>query len=256
MNRRFVLAFGLLVVLAVSAGCASLFGPGDISDKRLGKNATYDWNTEQNVTYNVSSDSYKAVYDLNGKATLDIHQEEAFGENAPVEISAVQFKYPNETVVGHEKIDVEKTQSKTIITPPKGKGKLAYTAPRQGKTFFVPTHLNKQTYEVIIPRGMRVDMFLLSDVRPGDYTTEMQDGRVHVIWDEPVKGDSISVRYYLGRDKYIFGGVVGIALLIGLIGLAYFRLQIRQLEQEREEMGLNRDISDDDFGGGPPPGMR
>lgn len=256
MNRRLALAYGLLAVLVVSAGCTSIFGSGNISDERLGKEATYDWNAEQNVTYNVSSNQYQAVYQMDGKTTLEIHQEESFGEHAPIEISAVQFKYPNGTVVGHEAIRVKKTKEQTIITPPQAKGQLAYTAPRQGKTFYVPTYLNDQSYEVIIPRGMRVDMFLLSDVRPGGYTTEIQDGRVHVTWDEPVSQDSISVRYYLGRDKFIFAGVVGIALVVGLIGLAYFRLQIRELERKREEMGLNRDITDDDFGGGPPPGMR
>ncbi|GAA0199683.1 DUF5803 family protein [Haladaptatus pallidirubidus] len=256
MNRRLVLAFGLFALLAISAGCTSIFGSGSISDDQLGKEASYDWNTEQNVTYNVTSDQYRAIYEMDGKTTLEIHQEEALGERAPVEISSVQFQYPNGTVAGHEQIRVKKTKEQTIITPPQGEGKLAYTAPRQGKTFAVPTHLNDQTYEVIIPKGMRVDMFLLSDVRPGSYSTEIQDGRVHVIWDQPVDADNISVRYYLARDKFLFGGVVGIALVAGLVGLAYFRLQIRELERKREEMGLNTDITDDDFGGGPPPGMR
>ncbi|WP_227354626.1 DUF5803 family protein [Haladaptatus salinisoli] len=256
MNRRLVLAFGLLVVLAASAGCSSVFGPDQISQKKLAANASYEWDTEQDVTYNVSSDEYQAIYDLNGKTTLEIHKQEALGEKAPVEISAVKFQYPNGTVVGAEEIRVKKTKSKTIITPPKGKGKLAYTAPRRGKTFSVPTYLKDRTYEVVIPRGMRVDLFLLSDVRPGKYETEMRDGRVHIVWDESINPDAISVRYYLARDKFIFGGVVGVALLAGLGGLAYFRLQIRQLEREREELGLNVDVSDDDFGDGPPPGMR
>ncbi|SIR07777.1 hypothetical protein SAMN05421858_1338 [Haladaptatus litoreus] len=257
MNRRLVLAFGLFAVLAASAGCTSIFGSGSISDERLGQEASYDWETNQNVTYNVTSDQYQAIYKMDEKTTLEIYQEETLGEHGPVEISSVQFQYPNDTVVGHDQIRVKKTKEQTIITPPQSEGKLAYTAPRQGKTFAVPTHLNDQTYEVIIPKGMRVDMFLLSDVRPGSYTSEMQDERVHVVWDEPVSADSISVRYYLARDKFLFGGVVGIALVAGLIGLAYFRMQIRELEQKREEMGLNADISDDDFGGGgPPPGMQ
>ncbi|WP_458188275.1 DUF5803 family protein [Haladaptatus sp. NG-WS-4] len=256
MNRRLILACGLLAVLAASAGCTSIFGPDQISEEKLSKNATYDWDTERDVTYNVSGNEYQAVYDLSGKTTLEIHQEESFGEKAPVEISAVKFQYPNGTVVGADQIRVKKTKSKTIITPPKGKGKLAYTAPRQGKTFTVPTYLKDRSYEVVIPRGMRVDLFLLSDVRPSGYSTEMHDGRVHVIWDESINPDAISVRYYLARDKFIFGGVVGVALVIGLVGLAYYRFQIRKLEREREELGLSVDISDDDFGDDPPPGMR
>lgn len=255
MRKRLVLAIGLLALLAASAGCTSVLGPGSISDEKLGRNATYDWNSGQDVTYNVTSHEYQAVYTLDGKGTLEIHQEESFGEEAPVEISAVQFRYPNGTVVKANHITVKKTKSSTIIKPPQGHGKLAYTASRQGKTFYVPTYLKDKTYEVIIPQGMRVDTFLLSDVNPGSSETVMLDGREHVIWSEPVKSDSISVRYYLARDKWIFAGIVGVALLIGMIGLTYYRYQIRQLERQREEMGLNVDISDDDMGNGPPPGM-
>ena len=255
MRKRFALAIGLLFLLAASAGCTSMFGPGEISQQQLSKNATYDWDTSQNVTYNVTSNQYQAIYELNKKGTLEIHQEESFGEEAPVDISAVQFRYPNGTVVGADQITVKKTKSSTIIKPPQGQGTLAYTASRQGKTFYVPTYLKDKTYEVTIPRGMRVDTFLLSDVRPGSYDTTMEDGREHIIWSSPVSSDGISVRYYLGRDKWIFAGIVGLALIIGVIGLAYYRYQIRQLEREREEMGLNMDISDDDMGDGPPPGM-
>ncbi|MCO8243934.1 MULTISPECIES: DUF5803 family protein [unclassified Haladaptatus] len=255
MRKRFVLAFALLALLAASAGCSSVFGPGDISQQQLNKNATYDWKTSEDVTYNVTSGQYQAVYNLDKKDTLEIHQEESFGEEAPVEISGVQFQYPNGTVVGADQISVHKTKSSTIIRPPKGPGKLAYTVSRQGKTFYVPTYLEDRTYEVTIPRGMRVDTFLLSDVRPGSYETSMQDGREHIVWSQPVKSDSISVRYYLVRDKWIFAGIVALALLVGFGGLAYYRYQIRQLERQREEMGLNMDISDDDMGDGPPPGM-
>ncbi len=255
MRKRFVLAFGLLALLAISAGCSSVFGPGNISQQRLNENATYDWHSSADVSYNVTSHQYQAVYDLDKKDTLEIHQEESFGEEAPVEISAVQFRYPNGTVVGADHISVHKTKSSTIIRPPKGRGQLAYTASRQGKTFYVPTFLEDRTYEVTIPRGMHVDTFLLSDVRPGSYQTSMQNGREHIVWSDPVKADSISVRYYLGRDKWIFAGIVALALLVGFGGLVYYRYQIRQLERQREEMGLNMDISDDDMGDGPPPGM-
>lgn len=255
MRKRLALGIGLLFLLVASAGCTSVFGPGEISQQKLSENATYDWNTAQDVTYNVTSHQYQAVYGLDKKGTLEIHQEESFGEEAPVEISAVQFRYPNGTVVNADHIEVKKTKSSTIIKPPQGQGQLAYTASRQGKTFYVPTYLKDKTYEVTIPRGMRVDTFLLSDVRPGGYETTMENGREHIVWSTPVKSDSISVRYYLGRDKWIFAGIVALALLIGLVGLAYYRYQIRQLERQREEMGLNMDISDDDVGDGPPPGM-
>ncbi len=255
MRKRYLLAFGLLALLAASAGCTSVFGPGSISQQQLNKNATYNWNSSEDVAYNVTSHQYQAVYNLQKKDTLEIHQDESLGEEAPVEISAVKFRYLNGTIVDADQISVHKTKSSTIIRPPKGPGKLAYTVSRQGKTFYVPTYLDDRTYEVTIPRGMRVDTFLLSSVNPGSYQTSMQHGREHIVWSSPVKSDSISVRYYLIRDKWIFAGIVLLALLVGFAGLGYYRYQIRQLEREREEMGLNMDISDDDMGDGPPPGM-
>ena len=67
--------------------------------------------------------------------------------------------------------------------------------------------------------------------------------------------DNVVVRYYLARDLKIFAGVIGAGLLAALLGLGYFRLQIRQLEREREEMGLNVDTDGDEFDQDPPPGM-
>jgi len=257
MNRRLLFAFGLLAVLAASAGCTSVFGPGKISQDKLNGDADYEWNSSQEVAMNVTSGNYKAVYELDGESSLSVYQYESLGGKQPVEVAAVKFRYPNGTVVGAKQIDVEKTNKKTVITPPADEGKLAYETSRRGKTFSVPTYLDDRTYEVVLPKGMRVDNFLLSDVQPGGYEKELVDGRVHLTWDEPVTAGSITARYYLVRDELIFGGIVGVLVVVALLGLAYFRFQIRKLEEKREEMGLDVDVSDDDIGdGGPPPGMR
>jgi uncharacterized protein HemX len=47
------------------------------------------------------------------------------------------------------------------------------------------------------------------------------------------------VSYYLARDLWIFGGVLALFLLVGIGGVAYYLLQIRQLERQREETGLD-----------------
>ena len=90
---------------------------------------------------------------------------------------------------------------------------------------------------------------------PGNYETERDaQGRVHVVWAEPVTADTVSIRFYLQRDLYIFGGIVALVGAVGGGGLFYYRRQIDRLRQQRLEMGIDVEIDDDDEG--PPPGMR
>ncbi|MFC4549184.1 MULTISPECIES: DUF5803 family protein [Halorussus] len=256
MNRRLLLGFGALALLAVTAGCTSgIFGPGEISDKRLAQDADYDWNTTADVTLNVTSGEYHAVYEFSNRSKLSVYQYASLGDKQPVEVSAVQFRYPNGTVVKLEQKHVQKKQSRTVITPPSDYGTLAYTAPHRGKSFSTPAYV-EGSYEVILPKGMRVGNFLLSQVRPDGYQTELdaETNRVHIRWTEDVTADSVVVRYYLARDLVIFAGLIAVGVLVALAGLAYYRLQIRRLEREREELGLNVDTGDE-FDQGPPPGM-
>jgi hypothetical protein len=232
-----------------------VFGSGEISEDRISQNATYEWDTSADVTLNVTSGEYHAIYDFSNRSQLDVHQVESLGEEQPVEVAAVQFRYPNGTVVKLDQGHVEKKNSKTVITPPADTGKLAYTASHRGKSFTQPVYV-EGSYEVVLPPGMRVGNFLLSQVRPDADRTELvaETGRVHIHWAE-VTTDSIVVRYYLARDLTIFAGLIAVGVVVAILGLAYYRLQIRQLEREREEMGLDVDTSGDEFDRGPPPGM-
>jgi nitrate reductase gamma subunit len=56
----------------------------------------------------------------------------------------------------------------------------------------------------------------------------------------------VSVRYYLQRDLYIFGGLLGLIIVVGIGGLLYRRRQIERLRKQRTEMGLDVDTDDDD----------
>ncbi|PSP54565.1 hypothetical protein BRC82_10345 [Halobacteriales archaeon QS_1_67_19] len=253
MNRRLLLAFASLALLATAAGCTGVFGSGEISEKQLSKDASYDWDTSTDVTVNITDGQYQAVYDLSNRSEIAVYERESLGEEQPVEVSAVKFRYPNGTVVSLGQEHVEKRDSETVIRPPREEGMIAYTASHRGKSFSIPTYV-EGSYEVVLPRGMRIGNMLLSQVRPSEYTTTQQDGRVHIVWPD-ASADNIVIRYYLARDLTIFGGLIAAGVVIALLGLAYFRLQIRQLEREREEMGLNVDTGDDEFNQGPPPGM-
>ncbi|UPV74132.1 DUF5803 family protein [Halorussus limi] len=255
MNRRLLLACATLAVLAATAGCTGIFGGDQISEKRLegDSNATYDWNTTAEVTLNVTGGQYRAIYDFSNRSQLKIFQRESLGEEAPVDVKTVRFRYPNGTVVTLDQSQVQRKDSRTVFTLPSREGKLAYTAPHRGKSFSTPTYV-EGSYEVILPSGMRVGTPILSQVRPDADQKHQIGGRVHLSWAE-VTAKNVTVRYYLARDLLIFGGIIGAGVVIALLGLAYFRLQIRQLEREREEMGLNVDTDGDEFDQGPPPGM-
>jgi hypothetical protein len=255
MNRRLLLAFAAVALLALTAGCSGIFGGGEISEEKLqgDESADYEWNGSTDARINISDGEYRAVYDFENRSEVELFERESLGEETPVEVGTVRFRYPNGTVVTLGQDHVEKQKSKTVIELPAEDGQLAYTASHRGKSFSIPTYV-EGSYEVVLPKGMRVGNPLLSQVRPGDYTTDLRDDRVHIVWTE-ADGDNVAVRYYLARDLTIFAGIIAAGILIALLGLAYFRLQIRQLEREREEMGLNVDTSTDEFDDGPPPGM-
>jgi hypothetical protein len=255
MNRRLLLAVAALGLLAVTAGCTGLFGSGEFSEEDLrgDESVSYDWDTSTDVRLNVTDDQYRAVYAVDNRSEIGLYERESLGEETPVEVNTVRFRYPNGTVVTLGQDHVDRQNSRTLITFPAKDGQVAFTAPHRGKSFSVPTYL-EGSYEVVLPRGMRVGNFLLSQVRPGDYTTDLRDGRVHIVWAE-VTSDDMVVRYYLARDLTIFTGVIVGGVLIAVLGLVYFRFQIRQLEREREELGLNVETDDDEFDQGPPPGM-
>ena len=93
-------------------------------------------------------------------------------------------------------------------------------------------------------------------VDPGGYDDTVEDGRQTLYWNE-IEDGSISIRFYLLRDLYIFGGIIGISVVLGIGGLVYYLRQIREAKKKREDVGLDVEVDDDDVGGdGPPPGMR
>jgi hypothetical protein len=255
MNRRLMLAFVSVALLALTAGCSGFFGGDQISEKKLEGDsaADYEWETTTDVMINITGDEYHAVYAFENRSELKVFERESLGEETPVDVNTVRFQYPNGTVVTLGQDAVRKGDSRTVFTLPAEEGKLAYTADHRGKSFSTPTYM-EGSYEVILPAGMRVGNPILSQVRPNADDKTQVDGRVHLQWAE-VTADNVVIRYYLARDLTIFAGVIGAGILIALLGLGYFRLQIRQLEREREEMGLNVDTDGDEFDQGPPPGM-
>lgn len=253
MRRRHVLALAGLCCVALLGGC---LGPSAVSDEELRKNATYDWEVSANATYTLEESSYQAVYRVANRSTLSVNTQDLLGVDEPLPISALQFRFTNGTVVNatHANLSATETQSATEIAMPARNGSLAYTVPRTGKRLRVPVAV-EGPHALTLPAGARVGVPILSQVRPGNYSTTVQDGRMTIQWPDVTDG-SLTVHYYLQRDLLIFGGLLTIAIVIGVGGVAYYLRQIRQLEAIRKEIGLDVDDEDDDIGDqDPPPGM-
>lgn len=239
MNRR-TIGMVAVLVLVVLAGC-SAFGPGEVNRERLGADASYTWDTRANVTFTLEQTQYKAVYRIENQSTFEIYRFHRLNNRRPVDPAGVRFRYPNGNIVGPDQMEFEKTQSGTVITLPAKDGKLAMSLPKNGKRIRAPAVLEGD-YEVILPENARVGIPMLGRVVPRGYERTMVDGQVHLYW-ESVQGDRVVVRYYLVRDLYLFGGLLALSTVILIGGVAFFWLQLKTLQERREEVALDGDGS-------------
>lgn len=276
MRRK--LAPLLLVALVATAGCSSILGPPSVDYDGLSKEADYEWDAGVDAYLELNKGNYTAVYNVSakttgGNSTIEVYDRNALGSDTPLSVAALQFRYRNGTVLRFDgetvvkeypngtterlpefdQIAVEKTRKRTVVTVPTTNGSLAFTAPKDGKRVATPTFVTG-SYEMVLPKNAEVSVPLLASIRPSATATPVEDGRVHVQWDD-VQARSVSVRYYLHRDLLLFGALaVGLGIA-GLVGGAYYLREIRKTRRRREEVGLDVDVEDDDREG-PPPGMR
>jgi len=246
MNRRLWLAAGLLAVLIVSGGCLDyVTDGGEISDDVLDAEpeAAYDWETDRNVTLTLDSGSqFRGVYNVSADQRLRLYQPTSIGQEGPLDISAVRFRYENDTVISGTELrargGIDQTPDEVYVTVP-ADGQLAFTAGATPRRLTLPVYV-EGTYEVVLPEGSRMDFFLFSNTVPSGGTTELVDNRVRVTWED-VESSSILVQYYQNNDLTIFGGIIGVLSAIAVGGLYYYRRQIDRLHSTRTEMGLDEE---------------
>jgi hypothetical protein len=259
MNRRHLLALVGLAVLALTAGC---FGPGAISTDQLDQEPTepYEWNTERDVHITIQTDSsFRGVYNVSGRESLELFRRDGFGGRNPLNVRAVRYRYPNGTVLTGSELaahggGVDRTREAVTVTFPNGttEGQLAFTAGATPKRFTLPVFV-EGSYEVVLPPNRRIDLPVFGTVSPRGSSKELVGDQTHIRWEE-VTSRGVSVQYYLQRDIPIFGAIAAVSMIIGFGGAYYYKRQIEELREVREEMGLDVDVEEKDDG--PPPGMR
>jgi hypothetical protein len=259
MHRRHLALLAVLALVGLS-GCTGLFGSESVDPKQLNANASYDWDTETNVTIRLNRTSYTAIHSVEDNATLTIYNRDGLGRDQDIPISALRFQYPNGTVISPAtaELSANRTGQETIIRLPENvTGQVAYTAPRNGKSFSMPVFRSGQTYSVILPASARIGIPLLSQATPGGYSTAVDEttNRMTVQWTESVTAPMLRVRYYLERDLLLFGGLAAIATIIGVGGTLYYWRQLQEVKRRRKEAGIDIEEEDDPTDRGPPPGM-
>jgi hypothetical protein len=288
-RRRLAAGVVLLGALLALGGCTSVLGPGPVQSGALAADpgSPYDWGEEEDAYIEVNKGNYTAVYDVANRSTgsteagenftIELYTRDVLGTDQPVDPEALQFRYENGTVlryveaddsaslvmlkeggkrvnVSESKLAVSKSRRRTTVRLPTNEsGQLAFTTPKNGKQVATPTFV-QGSYEMVLPEGGRVGLPVLAQVQPARTSAEQIDGRVNVRWDSVTRAQSVVVRYYLQRDLFLFGGLLGLMVLLGTAGAVYYYLQIRETVKRREEVGLDIDIDDDD-GRDPPPGM-
>lgn len=261
-KRRAVL--GLLVLIALS-GCTSLLTGGSISDERLDRTppeGEYDWNASADAQITLyANTTFAGVYNATG-SEIELFRRDGFGGRNPLSVESVRYRYPNGTVINGttlaERGDVDRSRESVTIQFPQGDvagDEVAFTGESSPKRFAVPAFVEGD-YEIVLPPGRRIGLPVFGRVAPPASTISEPDAadRVHVRIED-VESDGVVAQFYLPRDLRILTAVLLIAGVVAGGGVFYYVRQIRQLQAEREEMGLDVDTDDDDFGRDPPPGM-
>ena len=232
---RRTLAVLALVGLVVLAGCTG----STVDQDALEEPATYDWDTDAAVTVTVEDASYKAVYTLDDESEIRLSLHDELAGTQPVPISAVKFRYENGTVVNASALTVEEVDEHTVVTFPANEGQFAYTSRSGPRSLTVPVVTNR-SHEVVLPAGMRIAFPVFGGADPGGFEKTLRNDTVHLTWSS-VEADRIMVDYYYERDLLLYGGLIGALLLVALLGVAYYRAQIRRLAEQRAAAGLEVD---------------
>ncbi|MFC6718520.1 DUF5803 family protein [Natrialbaceae archaeon GCM10025810] len=248
-NRRLVFAALAVALLTTTAGCSAVFG--GISDEQLDREEDYDDLRERDADVAVDVEGaslvgggeFRAVYHLDGTKELELYRSSLVREEA-LDVHSVRYWYPNGTELTGSELEVDQGRSATTVRVPDENGTLAFSSESGGKSFHLPAFVGG-SYEVTLPDDHRTGNFLFGDVSPDGYDREIVGDTEHLTWDEIDDGASISIRYYLARDVPLFLGLIGVAVSLGGIGIAYYYRELKRLKEQREEFGIDVDANDD-----------
>ncbi len=253
MNRRFVLAIAVVVLLVFSGGCLTYVNDGgDVANETLDSDPPreYDFDTEHDAAFDLATDSqYTAVYNVSGVEELRLYEQRAYTGDEPLEFEAFRYQYPDGEVINGSEFrarggEVERTPDETWVrfADDMEGGTVAFTAAGSPRRFTTLAYV-EGSYAVTLPPEFSTDVPIVGHVSPRDHTIETVDGRDRITWDS-VSGGSVVVQSYRESDLLVFGVILVVGVIAAVVGVVYFRRQLEELRAKRREMGLG--VYDDD----------
>jgi len=205
MTSRF-LTTTLLLFLVICAGCQtiSIMEPEPSSPDPLAYAPL--WDHSEDALFQLEQKQYQAVYSIKNESKVDLYRIHRINTKKPLDLSNVQFRHPNGTIIFEDKLLIERSRFSTSITLPNSPGKLGFTSPRSGKSFQAPV-IFSGNYVVILPNDSDVSISLLSKVSPSNYTTTFTSNQLYLHWTDP-SSEAIYVQYYLARDAQLLAGLL------------------------------------------------
>jgi hypothetical protein len=251
-----------LALLAVTAGC---LGGGAVSDQELDADppASYEWDAGVDAHITVTEGArFQAVYRMNS-SQVELYRNDGLGGRNAIPVEAFRYRYPDGTVVSGSEFRarggaVDRSRDGVTVELPANVsgGQIAFTSSSTPKRFRLPVYV-EGSYELVLPPDRRTSFPIFGSVRPRAESVQIPPGddRVHIRWSNLAERQSISIQFYLQRDLYVFAAIITVLVVVAAGGLYRYKRQIEALEQQREELGLDVETEDDDFGRDPPPGM-
>ena len=223
----------LLLFLVLCSGCQTISLTE--SEPSPPNPLTYDslWNSSENATFHLEKNQYRAVYHIENKSKIELYRIHRINTKKPLDITEVQFRYPNGTLVFEDKLSIERNRFSTSVILPSSPGKIGFISPRSGKSFQAPVIVTGN-YTAILPNNSDVSISLLSKVSPSNYTTTFPSNQLHLHWNNP-HFDSIYVQYYLFRDSQLLAALLifcGVSLLIYSL---IFWMQMKRIAKNKFE---------------------
>jgi hypothetical protein len=223
----------LLLLLVLCAGCQTISLTG--SEPSPSDPLAYDslWKSSENAIFHLEKNQYQAVYYIENESKIELYRIHRINTKKPLDLTDVQFRYPNGTIIFEDKLSIERSRFSTSIILPSSPGKVGFTSPRSGKSFQAPVIVTGN-YTVILPHNSDISISLLSKVSPSNYTTTLPSNQLYLHWKDP-SSEILYIQYYLVRDSQLLAALLifcGTSLLLYSL---FFFLQMKRITKNRFE---------------------
>lgn len=221
MRRQLTVTFAFTCLL-VLAGCTSTPTP-NIDSAYEGK-----WNASEDAAYYVEGDHHTTILRVNS-TEIEVWVQGGLGGDQPVRFTDARFRYPNGTVVNASSVEVG--ASRTTVTVPMRRGRLAFAAPTSPGRLSRPLPVDGNV-RVVLPNGTDARNIFLGGITPGSYEVVSEDP-LTLKWTDLDKGTVIEVRYYNERDPVLLIALLSALVAAAIAVLLYYQRVFSELARDR-----------------------